>query len=127
MAQVRKENGDFVLLGALATGSASRAIEEQERNGQASLIHAREGNVVQIPLDGSEHAEAFEAIGITLGEPTDELFRSATLPEGWKIVATDHSMWTRLLDDKGEERASIFYKAAFYDRRAHISLTRPKP
>ncbi len=33
-------------------------------------------------------------------------------------------MWSDLLDDKGRKRGSIFYKAAFYDRKAHLSLDR---
>ena len=31
-------------------------------------------------------------------------------------------MHTDLLDEHGRKRASIFYKAAFYDRSAHVSL-----
>jgi hypothetical protein len=30
-------------------------------------------------------------------------------------------MWSHLLDEKGRKRASIFYKAAFYDRSARIN------
>src|SRR6185436_8068032 len=41
-----------------------------------------------------------------------------------KKIATDHSMYTDLVDDKGRVRASIFYKAAFYDRKADISFKR---
>jgi hypothetical protein len=32
-------------------------------------------------------------------------------------------MWSYILDDKGRERCAIFYKAAFYDRRAHLSIS----
>jgi len=52
------------------------------------------------------------------------LFIQAKLPDGWKKVATDHSMWTDLVDNKDRVRAHIFYKAAFYDRSAHIGLSR---
>jgi hypothetical protein len=45
-----------------------------------------------------------------------------SLPPGWKVVPTDHSMWSDLVDAKGEKRASIFYKAAFYDRDAFIRI-----
>jgi len=51
------------------------------------------------------------------------MFQYVELPAGWKKAPTDHSMWSKLLDDKGRERASIFYKATFYDRSAHLSLT----
>ena len=52
------------------------------------------------------------------------MFQEVILPAGWKKVRTDHSMWSKLVDDKGRERASIFYKAAFYDRSAHMNLVR---
>jgi hypothetical protein len=44
----------------------------------------------------------------------------AKLPAGWKKVATEHSMWSDLLDDQGRKRAAIFFKAAFYDYSAFI-------
>lgn len=44
-------------------------------------------------------------------------------PPGWKKEPTDHSMWSKLMDDKGRERAAIFYKAAFYDQSAHVTLS----
>ncbi len=31
-------------------------------------------------------------------------------------------MWSDLLDEKGRKRGAIFYKAAFYDRRADMHL-----
>ena len=43
------------------------------------------------------------------------------LPAGWKKQATDHSMWSKLLDESGAVVASIFYKAAFYDRIAEMN------
>lgn len=53
----------------------------------------------------------------------DPMFQYVTLPKGWKKVETDHSMWSKLVDEKGRERAMIFYKAAFYDRSAHLNLS----
>jgi len=52
----------------------------------------------------------------------DKVFQYATLPAGWRKQPTDHSMWSDLLDDKGRKRASIFYKAAFYDRSARLNV-----
>lgn len=68
--------------------------------------------------------EKLEQMGIKFGADVDDLFVTVQLPEGWKKKATDHAMWSDLLDDNGRKRAAIFYKAAFYDRRAHISLCR---
>jgi len=50
----------------------------------------------------------------------DPLFRNVTLPEGWTKKATEHDMHSDLLDEKGRKRGAIFYKAAFYDRKASI-------
>ena len=66
--------------------------------------------------------EDLEAMGIVFGKPVNNIFVEVTLPEGWKKVPTDHQMWNDLVDDKGVKRASIFYKASFYDERAFIGL-----
>src|SRR5262249_62223077 len=65
-----------------------------------------------------------ELAGVVFGKvvPGDSLFVFVTLPNGWKKVPTDHSMWSNLVDDKGRKRAAIFYKAAFYDRDAHLRM-----
>lgn len=44
------------------------------------------------------------------------------MPDGWKKEPTDHDMWSRIVDEKGRERAMVFYKAAFYDQRADMRL-----
>lgn len=101
--------------------SMGGGIEAMEARGQAELVHSD-----QIPtkhLHGSSDA-MLEAMGFVLGPvtPGDTLFRSATLPPGWSRKGTGHSMWSTIVDGKGRERLAIFYKAAFYDRAAHISL-----
>ena len=74
-----------------------------------------------LPLDTRRVDRAvFEKMGIVFGEPVDDLFVRATLPEGWKKKPTDHSMWSKVVDERGRERISVFYKAAFYDRSAHM-------
>ena len=64
------------------------------------------------------------ALGFTLGAalPNDPLFRAASLPDGWSKRATDHDMWSEIVDEHGTVRVSMFYKAAFYDRRAHLFI-----
>lgn len=52
----------------------------------------------------------------------DELFQYAQLPVGWAKVPSSHDMWSDLVNEKGEVVAEMFYKAAFYDRKA---LMRP--
>lgn len=66
--------------------------------------------------------QQYEKMGIKVIGEYDDLFYNVQLPEGWKVEATEHSMWNNLLDDKGRKRASFFYKAAFYDRDAFINF-----
>jgi hypothetical protein len=94
-------------------------IEAQEAAGQATLV-----NSAMLPkemLRGCTR-DKLEAMGVKFGADVDDLFVTVTLPDGWKKRATNHSMWSELIDEKGRVRALIFYKAAFYDRRATISL-----
>lgn len=118
-----RQNPMGFLLDALVGGS-SNAIELQEAQGQRELV-----NSTTFPTDMGRYSDydtkaILEAAGIKFGEVVegDPMFQHVELPAGWKKVATDHSMWSNLLDDKGRVRAQIFYKAAFYDRSAHMSL-----
>ncbi len=94
------------------------AIEAQESRGQQQLVES-----TQLPTDCTACLRLeLTKDGVIFGEPTpgDEMFCEATLPEGWEVKATDHSMWSELVDNEGTKRASIFYKAAFYDRHAFM-------
>lgn len=99
-------------------------IENQERQAQRSMVGSqRLPRMVQF---GLRYGLTWDAIcatwGMTVGGEFDDLFNYVTLPAGWQIVASDHSMWTQLADEQGRARALIFYKGAFYDRRAHIVI-----
>lgn len=95
-------------------------IEAQEARGQQSFVGSA---TLPIKFNSGTKAE-LESMGVVFGEPTDSLFCEAQLPEGWKVEPTDHSMWNKLIDSEGRERASIFYKAAFYDRDAFVNVNR---
>jgi hypothetical protein len=115
------ENPERALL-TLGIFGASGVIEASEAAGQQELVESD-----QLPVEiVNGKPEQLEAMGIMLGplpcKSNDQLFRSAILPHGWKLVPTDHSMWSDMVDAKGRKRASIFYKAAFYDRGAQIVL-----
>jgi hypothetical protein len=116
---MRKSDGIDVLLGAFLTGSASGAIEASEAAGQRELCASA---VLPKQLHGSDvdPKSIEENLGIKFGEDDDNLFVNVTLPSGWKVVPTEHSMWNNLVDGKGRVRAEIFYKAAFYDRDAFM-------
>jgi len=104
----------------LMVAASPGGIEAQEARGQQDLV-----NSSKLPVDlNGDSREQFEAIGIRFGEMVDDLFAMVELPAGWKVVPTDHSMNNHLVDDKGRKRAHIFYKAAFYDRRAHMNIVR---
>ena len=110
------------LCGDLANAIAASTpggIEAQEAAGQAMLV----ASGAQLPKDiqsGLTREQITAATGIQFGEDADDIFVNVTLPPGWKLKATSHSMWSDLLDDQGRKRAGVFYKAAFYDRNAHI-------
>lgn len=112
-----KEMHDNPML-ALLTMSPPGGIERMEAQGQRELV---QGESLPTEID-SEGKVALEAAGVVFGAPypDDNLFCPVTLPKGWKKQATDHNMHSNLLDDKGRIRASIFYKAASYDRRADM-------
>ena len=92
-------------------------IEAQEAQGQRQLVNSQ-----QLPAVGDW--EGLTKLGVVRGEHVDgdEMFVHAELPQGWTKRATDHSMWSELLNEKEERVALIFYKAAFYDRDAFITL-----
>lgn len=92
-------------------------IEAQEAQGQQDFV-ASETLPAECPR------EQLESLGFVFGENADDIFTYVQFPKGWKKEATEHSMWSDLLDDKGQKRGSIFYKAAFYDRSAHMNLDR---
>jgi hypothetical protein len=96
--------------------STEGGIEAQEARGQRDFVEAE-----TLPKDGLDDAIC-EALGISVIGDYDDLFYRVSLPVGWSKRATDHSMHSELLDDKGRKRAGIFYKAAFYDRAAHIGF-----
>lgn len=109
---------------ALVTGNINSAIERQEKQGQEALVAASDRLPKTFQMFGKFRGWGWDQIGPIwgvniLGE-ADDIFLRVELAPGWSIQPTDHSMWTRLVDDRGRERAAIFYKAAFYDRSAHI-------
>lgn len=107
-------------LAALFTMGFPGGVERMEARGQQELVKGE-----SLPTECSDRT-ALEAAGVVFGAPypDDPLFCPVTLPKGWKKQATDHAMHSKLVDDKGRVRASIFYKAASYDRRADMYATK---
>ena len=107
-------NGD---LENAVVASTPGGIERQEAAGQKALVQS-----TNMPLELHPSKEAFESVGFVFGDKIDDVFMSAHLPEGWTREATEHAMHSTILDAKGRERVSVFYKAAFYDRCANAGL-----
>ncbi|MFE7744424.1 hypothetical protein [Nocardia sp. NPDC057455] len=107
------------LLGAMSDGS-DRYITDMEAAGQQQIV-----NGTEMPVKGPW--EELEALGFVRGEQVDELFVRAILPDGWRKEATEHSMHSKIVDERGVERVGVFYKAAYYDRRADFHIVNPGP
>lgn len=101
-------------------GTHPQAIEAQESRGQQQLVGSDllptevTPDVKQVLVDA----------GVVFHDPRpdDPLFCPVDLPLGWSKRPTEHSMWSELIDKEGNVRATIFYKAAFYDRRAFLTV-----
>lgn len=105
-------------------GGNPNAIEAQEAQGQQELVKSSQLPVKANSPRGVNAAEKYRELGICVvgNSAGDNLFLNVTLPDGWQIQATGHPMWSKLIDANGKEIASIFYKAAFYDREAFINF-----
>lgn len=100
--------------------STPGGIEAQEKAGQTTFVA---GDMLPKEISGATR-EQLVALGFIFGDDLDNLFVVAKLPADWKKQATDHDMYSIIIDEQGRERASIFYKAAFYDRRTDMRMTR---
>ena len=92
-------------------------IERSEKRGQLRLIASE-----VLPKNAQPSREHYKNLGFVFGDEVDELFMEARLPEGWTKRPSDHSMWSYIFDHQGRKRAGVFYKAAFYDRKAYMHL-----
>jgi hypothetical protein len=128
-----------------------RAIENMEARGQSQLVASsqlpysgiyvlkteRPGETMSLvtPVYANDPPErraaatvdpVWEKMGIVIRSITagDPLFVDVTLPAGWKIVPMPDPRGSHLVDTNGRHRASIFYKAASYDRYASINVLR---
>lgn len=100
-----------------AIASQKGGIETQEKQGQLSLV-----NAARLPKRMTPAQSVYEQIGIKFIDYADKLFWNVEMPKGWKIVPTNHSMWSDIVDEQGRKRGGMFYKAAFYDEDANMFL-----
>lgn len=125
MSDWNNYDGMNVFFDALISGDPSGAIERSEKRGQTDFVASERLPIrVNGGINERDAKHQYERMGITVIDKFDDLFYNVTLPNGWKKESTDHSMWNNLLDEQGRIRATIFYKAAFYDRDAFINFER---
>lgn len=122
--ELKKAPNVFAFLQNQLDNPDGSPIEDMEAAGQKELV---ESDVLPTDLHNNTQDE-FEALGFTFGPviEDDPIFRYAILPDGWEKRSTDHNMWSIIVDETGKERVGIFYKAAFYDRHAHMYISRER-
>lgn len=120
-----KDDPKSFLAEAMFTGTDD-SVRRQETDGQQSFIGSD-----TLPTDIGRYSsydekQILKNVGFKFFEVVedDPIFQYVKLPEGWRKEQGGDSRWTKLIDNKGRVRANIFYKAAFYDRSAHLSLSR---
>lgn len=113
------------LAGAISMGG-QEYLAHVEQRGQDELVASSLLPARARGLDNDGWRE-FEELGFVRGEqvPGDELFVRAELPAGWRREGSEHAMWSHIVDERGIKRVAVFYKAACYDRRAHMHICRP--
>lgn len=109
-------------LGMLGSTPAENYIYDMEAAGQRQLVNS---DLLPTSIKYGSQAD-FEALGFVFGDVVegDPLFRAVTVPDGWKRECSDHDMWSYVVDETGARRVAVFYKAAFYDRKAFMRLER---
>lgn len=110
----------LLLADAMGGGGSNAAIQRQEKQAQTEFVNS---TVIPTKLNSGTE-EDLTALGFKLGEQVtgDRLFRHAELPDGWKREGSDHDMWSYIVDGLGRRRCSVFFKGAFYDRDAFLSI-----
>jgi len=109
---------DFYMLMALAMGGEENAIEIMEKKGQMEAVNSSRVSKKMFP-----DKSLWESLGFKFKDiPNDDVLYEAELPEGWKVIPTEHQMWNNIVDKNNMVRATMFYKASFYDRDSHMSL-----
>lgn len=118
-----------ILFDAVVVGGPN-AVELQEARGTTSFIESDTLPVTMGPVAGyEEHGPegtmaVLEAMGVEFMGlvENDPVFQYVKLPEGWSKKPGWDPRLSLLVDENGRERASIFYKAASYDRKAILNL-----
>jgi len=117
------KSNPLVTLGIAMSEGTSGMIENQEAAEQSDFVNSTTLPTKSMTTDAKQILEKF---GVIFGEVVegDPMFQYIALPDGWTKEGTDHNMHSQVLDDKGRKRISVFYKAGFYARSAHFTVSR---
>jgi hypothetical protein len=98
----------------MSGGDGGDGVLAAEAAGASAFVNAE-----VLPKQGIQ--DGVDAGLVEITSDADDLFYNVKLPEGWeKKSGVPDPRHISLLDPKGNIRASIFYKAAFYDRKADM-------
>lgn len=101
----------------LIAAATPGGIEKSEKAGQKDFL-AHDS----LPIATAAEWKILESWGVKKGEPLNELFCAAKLPIGWSKVGGKDPRGSTLCDDRGLVRATIFYKAAYYEKTANLCI-----
>lgn len=79
-----------------------------------------------IPTPDNKSRTALEKAGVVFGQKVNNIFTQVRYPDGWKVIRTDHYMYTRLCDASGKVRADIGLKVIDNWGSCH-AVTRLRP
>lgn len=115
-----------LLMGAMNGESMTAVVEGQQKRDLEKIVETK-----LLPIkhgrgreeQQNEYREWLQASGITVVEQYDDLMMRVILPNGW-CISNNEVYWSYLLDEKGRERASFFYKGSFWDRDSFLHFQR---
>ena len=93
-------------------------IDEKESEGQKKV-----NTEIMLSRDMQPAKEVWEKLGFVFYEiPGNNVLYKAELPKGWKLVPNEHPMWTDLIDEQGNLRGQMFYKASYSVAMSRMEL-----
>ena len=103
------------------SGLSARENVSIEESAQKRVATNPQWLIAREILHSDESAETvLAAMGFTDIKEHNQLFVTATPPDGW--TKSTEGYWTTILDADENERISQFYKGAWYDERAFMSV-----
>jgi hypothetical protein len=95
-----------------------KSIKSMEAQGQRQMM---EGTLLPRNLSDCTEASLTE-LGFELGDVVDDHFRKGRLPSGWTMKPDGGAFHTEIIDERGNHRGYLSYKASPRDRWAQLSV-----